>query len=117
MKKKKPTNSNYLERKPLRNCRLSWTADDEGAVTVEIKNRGLFNLVAQKFLKKPKTSYVHLDETGSFIWRSIDGKKDISELGKSLEGRFGEKAYPLYERLVKYVQLLESCGFVTWADE
>jgi len=31
-----------------------------------------------------------------------------------LEEEFGEKAYPLYERIAKYFQILESYGFITW---
>ena len=33
--------------------------------------------MAQKLLKKPKISYIHLDERGSFIWLKIDGEKMV----------------------------------------
>ena len=51
---------------------------------------------------------------GSFIWPLLDGKKDIVELGKLVETEFGEKASPLYERLAKYFQILESYEFIEW---
>ena len=70
--------------------------------------------MAQKFFKKPKISYVHLDEMGSFVWPLIDGEMDIIELGKKVEEHFGEKANPLYERLAKYFQILESYNFIIW---
>ncbi len=103
---------NYLEKIPVRNDSLGWKADDEGVVTLEITNKGFFNKIAQRFFKKPKISYVHLDETGSFVWPLIDGEKDILKIGEEVEAHFGEKANPLYERLAKFFQILESYGFI-----
>ena len=44
----------------------------------------------------------------------IDGKKNIIELGEDVDKKFGEKANPLYERLAKYFQILDSYGFIKW---
>ncbi len=110
--KKKKQNENYLERKPAKNPDINWTVDDKGVVTLEIENKGAFNRVAQKLLKKPKISYIHLDEMGSFVWPIIDGATDITALGEKVEEHFGEKAHPLYERLSKYIQILERYNFV-----
>ena len=63
MKKQKLT-ENYLENRPLRPEGLNWTADGNGAVTLEKENTGLMNRLAQKLLGKPKVSYIHLDELG-----------------------------------------------------
>lgn len=114
MKQKSVKPENYLDRKPLRNPAITWSVDEAGKVTLEIENKGLFNRLAQKLLKKPKISYVHLDETGSFVWPLLDGEADVFALGKAVEKQFGEKAHPLYERLVKYFQILESYSFITW---
>ena len=116
MRNKKITQENYLERIPKRSGKINWSADDNGIVTLEIENKGVFNTIAQKLLKKPKISYIHLDEIGSFVWPLIDGKKNIIELGEAVEAEFGEKAHPLYERLAKYFQILDSYGFVCWED-
>lgn len=114
MKKKNVINKNYLEGIPLRHPDISWSKDEEGLVTLEIKNTGLFNRIAQKFFKKPKISYVHLDETGSFVWPLLDGEKDLIKIGECVKEHFGEKAEPLYERLAKYFQILESYHFIQW---
>ena len=110
----KNNNENFLDNKPIRNENIGWSADDNGIVTLEIENKGVFNRIAQKLFKKPKISYVHLDEMGSFVWPVIDGEKDITELGKLVDEHFGEKAHPLYERLAKYFQILNSYGFIKW---
>lgn len=105
---------NYLNGIPLRHPDINWTKDEEGIVTLEIENTGFVNRMAQKLFKKPKISYVHLDEMGSFVWPSVDGEKDLIKIGEEVKKHFGEKAEPLYERLAKYFQILESYHFIQW---
>ena len=112
--KKNVIKKNYLEGIPFRRPDIKWTTAKDGMVTLEIENTGLFNKIAQKFFKKPKISYVHLDETGSFVWPLIEGDKNLIEIGEFVKEHFGEKAEPLYERLAKYFQILESYNFIQW---
>ena len=114
MKKKELNSDNYIERIPVKNPEINWSTDDNGLVTLEIENKGIFNKAAQKLLKKPKISYIHLDENGSYVWPLIDGNKSIFELGKTVEEHFGEKSHPLYERLAKYFQILDGYHFINW---
>lgn len=116
MGKKKNLQENYLERIPVR-ADFVWNTDENGIVTLEIENKGIFNRIAQKLLKKPKITYIHLDELGSFIWPRVDGEKNIIALGEMVEERFGEAAHPLYERLAEYFRRLESYGFITFKQE
>lgn len=113
-RKKEIISQNYLEKIPVRPVHIQWSADEAGVVTLDIENKGFFNRAAQKLLHKPKVSHIHLDEMGSFIWPLLDGNKNIIELGKSVEAHFGKKAHPLYERLAKYFQILDSYGFIEW---
>lgn len=112
--KKKENSENYLERIPVPGAELKWTQDNEGIVTLNIKNTGVFNKVAQKLFKKPPVTYVHMDELGSFIWSLMDGEKDIIALGEEVDRQFGENAHPLYERLAKFFQILDSYGLIEW---
>lgn len=114
MKKKAAIPENYLLRIPIRPEGLPWSADEDGLVTLALENTGPLNRIAQKLLRKPRTSYIHLDKTGSFTWRQVDGKKDIVALGKLVEAEFGEEAHPLYERLATYFQILDSYHFIHW---
>lgn len=102
---------NFLEFVPLRKIER-FSTDENGVITLEIENKGVFNRIAQKLLKKPKISYIHLDEMGSFVWPLIDGERNIADIGVFVKEHFGEKAEPLYERLSKYFKVLESYGFV-----
>ena len=114
MKKKEKISENYLEKIPARKTGLEWTIDDDAKVTINIPNKGFFNKMAQKLFKKPPVTYVHLDEHGSFVWTVIDGNKNIITLGQEVKERFGQAAEPLYPRLAKFFQILDSYGFVEW---
>lgn len=114
MSRKNVIPANYLEKTPVRPDTLDWSVDDKGIVTLAIENKGVFNRIAQRLLKKPKVSYVHLDEHGSFVWQLIDGERSILALGEEVDAHFGEAAHPLYERLATYFKILDSYGFVKW---
>ena len=110
----KNKSDNYLTKIPVKNPAIGWSTDENGIVTLEIENKGVFNRVFQALLKKPKITYIHLDENGSFVWPLIDGEKDIIAIGKEVKEHFGEKAFPLYERLSQFFEILKSYKFITW---
>ena len=97
---------NFLEKIPVKSEKIGWSADENGIVTLEIENKGIYNRLFQLILKKPKITYIHLDENGSFVWPLIDGEMNIVEIGQKVKEHFGEKANPLYERLAKFFQIL-----------
>lgn len=120
MKQKKKTNAigaNFLEFVPERSKQLRWSAAEDGLITLDIENTGILNRLCQRFLHKPKYTHIHLDRVGSFVWPLIDGKKNIIELGKTVRQEFGQEAEPLYERLAKYFQVLESYHFIQLKKE
>lgn len=112
MKNKKKDKENYLDKIPVVKSGLSKSVSNDGMITLEIENKGVFNKFFQLVLKKPKITYIHLDETGSFVWKLVDGKKSIFEIGKYVKEEFEEKAEPLYERLTTFFSTLEKCGFI-----
>lgn len=114
MKKSVKQSENYLERRPSRPEHIKWSVNEEGIVTLDIENTGAMNRIAQKLFRKPKVSHVHLDKIGSFVWPLIDGKMDIVALGLVVKEKFGDDAEPLYERLAKYFQILDSYSFIEW---
>lgn len=113
-KKKEVINQNYLENIPVRQGGLRWDTNEKGLVTLHVHNTGLVKKITQKLLGKPEYTQVHLDENGSFVWPLIDGEKNIIELGVLVKEHFGEKAEPLYPRLAKFFQILESYNFITF---
>ena len=76
----KNNNINYLDLIPIRTEHIKWNINDKKEVTLEINNTGFFHKITQRLFKKPKVSYIHLDEFGSFIWLLIDGNQSVEVL-------------------------------------
>ena len=85
---------------------------EDGVVTIHMVNRGFYNTLAQKLFHTPRVSHIKLDEYGSFLWTRIDGVKTVGQLALELKEAYGEKAEPLYDRLVKYMQILRNNRFI-----
>ena len=104
----------YKKAIPCRKEGVAWDTDKDGLVVIHMENTGIFNKIAQTFFKKPRVSHIHMEENGSFIWNQMDGERTVGEIGELVHEHFGEKAEPLYERMIKYFELLERYGFLSW---
>ena len=114
MKQNSEKSNNYLDKIPIRTEHILWSVEENGLVTLDVENKGVFHRFAQRFFHKPKVSHIHLDPMGSFVWCLIDGSRDILSLSALVKEQFGEEASPLYERLSKYFHILNSYGFITF---
>lgn len=114
--KKIKQQKNFLDLIPERNAALVWTQDDEGIVVLEVENTGAFNRIAQKLFKRPRVTKVHMEKYGSFLWPLIDGKRTVMELADLQKAEFGEEVEPLYPRVVKYMQIMESYHFIGFRE-
>ena len=95
----------------------SWDADACGKVTVHMVHRGFYAWVAQRFFHRPRVSQIDLDEMGSFIFRQIDGQRTVGQIAALVKAEFDREAEPLYDRLVKYMQILRNNGFIRFAGK
>lgn len=102
---------NFLEYVPYINNKNSWS-DDDGIVTVNMVHRGFYHKLAQFLAGTPKVSHIKLDKYGSFIWKNIDGEKSVYDIAGLFKAEFGEEAEPLYERIIKYFQILKHNRYV-----
>lgn len=116
MSKLKKKSGNYLEFVPYRNPKFDSVTDDNGNVIILKKNEGIFCKITQKVFGKPAVSQIHLDDMGSFIWLLIDGEKNILLIAELVKAEFGDKAEPLYNRLVQYFVTLEQYGFILFTS-
>ena len=110
MKQKK----NFLDFVPVCNPEYRWDADKKGIVTVHVVNSGFYNRLAQKVFKKPRVSHIALDAYGSFVWRQMDGKRNIYDISQLVAEEFGKDAEPVIERAVKFIQTLYQNKFIGW---
>ena len=102
---------NYLDLIPERAEEISWE-EKEGSVILRVENTGIFNRIAQKLFKRPRYTSVHMGRYGRFLWPLIDGEKTVMELAKLQKEAFE----PLYPRIVKYFQIVESYHFIRFKN-
>lgn len=108
-------NENYLDYIPMVNKK--WEINKDGVVELTVENKGVFNTIAQKIFKKPRFSFISLDKYGSFVWQNIDGKKSIYEIGQKLKEEHKEAGQQLYERLAKFIGILESNKYIIFTNK
>ena len=105
---------NFLDYVPVCNEWVSFDSNERGGLMLVVQNNGFYNMIAQKFFHKSKVSEIELDEMGSFVLPLIDGQKSVYDIGISVKEHFGEKAEPLYPRLVKYMEVLRSYKYISY---
>lgn len=96
---------------PVRNCE---TETKNGLITVLYKKEKL-TFIEKTFFKKQsaKPHKIDLDEIGSFIWLSIDGKRNIGEIIEIADKHFGEKISPTKERVELFVNQMHKNKLVS----
>lgn len=93
---------------------LEYEVDKDNIVTILQKQ----DHKVQKFFRKlkfriPEYKNISLDEYGSWIFLQIDGKKNVKDIGESLEIKYGDKVHPLYERLLLFLNHINvNCHYI-----
>lgn len=99
---------------PLRSESIDWSADKNGLVTITMENSGFFNRVLQLLMKKPKRSFICLDEKGSFFWLKADGSHTLEEIAVGSAERFGEAPEISFAAAERFLEILYGCGFYSY---
>lgn len=99
---------------PLRSESIDWSANGDGLVTITMENSGFFNRVLQLLMKKPKRSFICLDEKGSFFWLKADGSHTLEEIAVGSAERFGEAPEISFAAAERFLEILYGCGFYSY---
>ena len=110
MKSKK----NFLDYVPKISESISFETKEDGSLMMIVRNEGFYNRIAQKFFKKSPVSEIELDEMGSFVIPLIDGNRSVYDIAALVKEHFGDKAEPLYPRIVKYMKILQSYNYISF---
>lgn len=98
---------------------LEYEIDENHLVTIKKKQ----DFMIQNFFRKlkfniPEYTKVSLDDYGSFIFLQVDGKRTVKEIGENLEAKFGEEVYPLYKRLLLFLNHIDvNCHYIEKDNE
>lgn len=102
----------YDECIPIRRDNHSFEVDEEGKVTIVRENKGFFNRLLQLLKLKPTHTNIHLEGQGNTVYPLIDGKRTIKEIGDLVREKHKEESEPVYERLIQFLNVLESNDFI-----
>lgn len=95
-----------------------WEEAGEGKIRILVPRFGDHWLGRKlKSTMKNPNYYVNLDDFGSFVWRFIDGKHTVYEIGTILRERYGEAVEPVFDRLGIFFQQLMRGKFILWKEE
>ena len=98
-------NKNFLEFIPEVNEKIEFYEKND-LVYLKKKHNHIFDKIAQKMFFTPKESNIKLEGYGSDVFRMIDGKANIIEIGSKKKEKYGDEVEPLYERLSQFIQIL-----------
>ena len=94
--------------------KLEYEVSSDGIVTVlEKQDHWLQSFFRKLCFKIPLYKKVSLDKYGSYVFLEIDGNKTVKEIGNRLESKYGKETHPLYERLLLFLNHLETnCKYI-----
>jgi len=106
---------NLYELRPRR--LVEWETGQNQQVTLLIPKfrTGLIARVLQPRLRRPQFR-IKLDEFGSFVWLLCTGETNVRSIGEQMRSRFGETAEPIYDRISRFLQQLESSKFIDFPE-
>ena len=101
--------------RPRRTCRWE-ERDGRVALLIPRFGRGLLGRTVDRWFRL-RPYLLRLDDTGSFVWRRIDGERTVDRIAAEMEKGLGEAARPVTERLITFLRTLERGGFIEIGDE
>ena len=83
---------------------IEYTINQDGIVIVlEKKNKKIQNILRKLHFNIPKYKEVELDQYCSSVFIMLNGENNIKDIGEKLEFLYGDNVYPLYERLLTFI--------------
>ncbi len=80
-------------------------------IAYRTKQSFLDRTIFKKWAEKPVK--IDLDEIGSYVWKLIDGKRNVLEITTLAEEHFNEKIQPAKERVSLFLKQLHKNNLIT----
>lgn len=93
---------------------IEYKINEDKIVTIfEKQDHSIQNFFRRLRFRIPMYRQIVLDEYCSAVFMQIDGQKTIQEIGQNLDRKFGERVYPLYERLLVFLNHIDiDCKYI-----
>jgi len=111
-KKKIKDKDNMLDYIPVKSNKIKTKNKEDDTIELIVPRDGWFDSLIRKIAKTPERKVVSLDDLGSGVWRLIDNKRNIGEIALVIKEEYGEKADPLYKRLLNFIRILKNNDFI-----
>ena len=59
---------------------------------------------------------VKLDDLGSAVWQLCNGQRNVGEIARTIDQKFGDRARPVNERLAIFFRVLERQKLIEWVE-
>ena len=87
---------------------IHFEVSKEGIVIILLEQKHFIQRIFRRLgMDIPLYRRVRLDAKSSFVFNHIDGRKNVEDLGELLKTEFGEEVYPIYPRLLTFLNQLE----------
>lgn len=91
--------------------------EKQGSVYLIFHHNHPVQRLANWLVKKSSVSDLKLDSLGSEVWKAIDGKRSIYQIGEVIKQKFGADCEPLYDRLIMFVRYLNRRGWIYFENK
>lgn len=88
--------------------------ENEGLCKVLVPRKSWIERFSIRFLRQSSVIEVQLDPLGSFVIQRCNGNHSVQQISDDLASYFGEEAEPVLPRLVKFLEIVEVNGWITW---
>lgn len=105
--------NNFMLFVPVHSNKIMWEEKNE-LVTLIFKHDKILERLVRLFIKRPEVTTIELDEIGSTVWKLIDGRRNVYDIGLKIKELYGDKVEPTYERLNKYLLYLYQRRWIYW---
>lgn len=97
-----------------KSAKIKYETDCAGNVTLLLmQNHPIQRLFRKLRFKIPQYKRIKLDALGSFVFTRINGRLSVKALGELVEAEFGDKAQPIYQRLLTFLNYMSShCHYI-----
>ncbi len=111
-KKKIKEKDNMLKYIPVKADKIKTKKKDDNTIDIIVPRDGWFDSLIRKIAKTPERKVISLDDLGSRVWELINNNRTIGEIALIIKEEFGEKADPLYKRLLNFIRILKNNSFI-----
>lgn len=103
---------NMLDYVPIKSKKIETKYKEDNKIDLIVPRDGWLDTLVRKIAKTPERKVVSLDDLGSGVWKFIDNKRNIGEIAMIIKDEYGEKADPLYKRLLNFIRILNNNEFI-----